>query len=244
MKRKMKFCILGLMICIFLSACAKPAADSKSVDYGQIKGDFSGMTPEIAKAYLAVVDEFSAHLGYNEAEASEGECLHGGFVLDWDGDKTPELCLLLRTSPRESGSWEGIPVYGWYAPTLYLYTYRDGQAVRAGECDLYFATAGREAAVAALISGNGMQYVRWEYNTFENAGYVSCYELKDGTVQKRELPAEVADAAKGAETAQAFLNALGAGKAQLLLYNISGETKIEGEANAQELRAALVARAS
>ena len=60
----------------------------------------------------------------------------------------------------------------------------------------------------------------------------------------RELPAEVADAAKGAETAQAFLNALGPGKAQLLLYNISGETKIEGDANAQELRAALAAKAS
>jgi hypothetical protein len=243
-KKIINYFILGLLICIFLTACGKPAADSKSVDYGQLKGDFSGITPEIAKAYLAVIDELSAHLGYSETEASEGECLHGGFVLDWDGDKKPELCLLLKTSPRDSGGWEGIPVYGWYPPTLYLYTYRNGQAVRVGECDLYFATAGREAAVAALVTENGMQYIQWEYYTFENAGYVNCYELNDGSIQKRELPTEVSDAAKGAETAQAFLDALGAGKAQLLLYNNSGEAKIEGQANARELRAALAAKAS
>ncbi|MBP5744519.1 MAG: hypothetical protein J6W44_06405, partial [Oscillospiraceae bacterium] len=91
--KKAKFCVLGLIICIFLSACGKSAADNTAVQqaelsYGQIRCDFSGMTPEIAKAYLAAVDELAAHLGYDEAEASGGEFLHGGFVRDWDGDGT------------------------------------------------------------------------------------------------------------------------------------------------------------
>ena len=43
---------------------------------------------------------------------------------------------------------------------------------------------------------------------------------------------------------RSVLDALGAGKAQLLLYNNSGEAKIEGAANARELRAALAAKAA
>ena len=236
--------VLGLMLCVLLTACAKPAAESPAVDYGQIKGNFSGLTPEIAKAYLAVVDELAAQLGYDEAEASEGECLHGGFVRDWDGDGTPELCLMLKTSPRDSGGWEGTPSYGWYPPTLYLYTLQNGQAVRAGECDLYFATGGREAAVAVLLAGDTLQVLRWDHSLFEEENHVSCFGLTNGTVQKAELPAAAAEASDGAETAQAFLDALGADKTQLLLYNNSGEAKIEGAANAQELRAALAAKAS
>ena len=236
--------MLVLIFCIFLTACAKPAADGPGLDYGQIKGDFSGLTPEIAKAYLAIVDELSSHLGYDEAEASEGECLHGGFVRDWDGDGTPELCLLLKTSPRDPDGWEGTPLYGWYPPTLYLYTYQNGQAVRAGACDLYFATGGREAALAALTAGNGLQDVRWDHSLFAEESYVDCFELLNGAVQSREVPADVANASNGAETAQAFLAALGDGKAQLLLYNNSGEAAIAGEANARELRAALAAKAS
>ena len=242
--KKVKFCVFALIICAFLTACGKPAADNISIDYGQIKGDFSGMTKETAKAYLAVVEELAEHLGYTEAEASAGECLHGGFIRDWDGDGTPELCLLLKTSPRDPDSREGTPVYGWYPPTLYLYTYQNGQAVRAGECDLYFATAGREAAVAALLTGNGLQYLWWDHNEFVEENSVSCFELKNRTVQKAEVPADVTRAAQGAEAAQAFLDALGAGKAQLLLYNSSGEAKIEGNANARELRVALAKIAS
>ena len=83
---KARRCILGLIICIFLAACAKPAAGDINIDYGQIKGDFSGMKPETAKAYLAVVDDLSAHLGFDEAEASEGEYLHG--VLSATGTAT------------------------------------------------------------------------------------------------------------------------------------------------------------
>ena len=56
-------------------------------------------------------------------------------------------------------------------------------------------------------------------------------------------PAAAAEASDGAETAQAFLDALGADKAQLLLYNLSGEARIEGAANARELREALAAKA-
>ena len=240
---KVKFYILGLIICIFLTACSNPAEDDAGIDYGQIKGSFSGMTPEIAKAYLSVVDDLSAHLGYDEAEGAEGEYLHGGFVLDWDGDGTPELCLLLKTSPRDSGDWNGTPVYGWYPPTLYLYTYQNGQAVRAGECDLYFGTAGREAAIAALMIGNSMQYVWWDRNALVNETYMDCYELINGAVRKKEAPGDVTGASQGAETAKAFLDMLG-DKTQLLLYNNSGEAKIEGEANARELRAALAAKAS
>ena len=242
---KKNFCLLVLVIFIFFSACAKPASNNASdvsIRYGQINCDFSGMTPEIAKAYLAIIDDLSAHLGYDEAQTSDGECLHGGFVHDWDGDKIPELCVLLKTSPRESGSWDGTPIYGWYPPTLFLYTYRNGQAVRSAECDLYFATAGREAALAALMAGNGIQYIRRDYNVFTNESTVECYELINGAMQKIEVPGDVAAASQGAETAQAFLDALGS-KAQLLLYNNSGEAKIEGGANAQELRAVLAAKA-
>lgn len=241
---KAKAYILGFMICVLLTACAEPAADGVGADYGQIKGQFSGMTPEIAKAYLAVVDELSEHLGYDEADTSQGEYLHGGFVRDWDGDGIPELCLLLKTSPRDSGGWNGTPIYGWYPPTLYLYTVRNGQAMRAGECDLYFGTGGREAVVAALMTGDGVQYVRWEHDALANESVVACFELMNGAVQKTEVPADVAAASQGAETAQAFLDALGADRTQLLLYNNSGEAKIEGEGNMRELRAALADKAA
>ena len=105
--------------------------------------------------------------------------------------------------------------------------------MRAGECDLYFATAGREAAVAALMNGNGMRYVWWERSALSDESSVYCFELSNGAVLKIEAPADVANASQGAESAKAFLDALGAGKAQLLLYNNSGEAKIEGEANAR-----------
>ncbi len=242
--RKVALCILGLTLCLLLAACAKPAADSAAVDYGSIKGDCSGLTPEIAKAYLAVVDELSAHLGYDETEAAAGEYLHGGFIRDWDGNGTPELCLLLKTSPRDSGGWDGTPLYGWNPPTLYLYTCQNGQAVRAGECDLYFATGGREAALAVRTGGQGVQCIRWDRSALAQESYVDCFELLNGAVQQTAVPADVAAASQGAETAQALLDALGDGKVQLLLYNNSGEAKIEGAANARALRAALAAKAS
>lgn len=238
-----KTLLSGLMICLLLTACAKPAVELPAVDYGRIKGDFSGLTPEIAGAYLAVVDELAAHLGYDEAELSAGECLHGGFVRDWDGDGTPELCLLLKTGPRDGG-WDGTPLYGWFPPTLRLYTYRDGQAVCAGECDLYFATGGREAAVAVLAAESGTRSLRWDRSPFAEESLVYCYALTDGALRQTELPAAFEDAARSAETAQAFLDAPGCDGAQLLLYNYSGEARIEGEPNARELRAALAAKAA
>lgn len=241
--KKIRITILVLLICVLLAACGKPAAESAPVpapaEAEQTAQDSSGLTPEIAKAYLAVVDEIAEHLGFDEAEASEGECLYGGFVRDWDGDGTPELCLLLKTSPRDSGGWDGTPLYGWYPPTLYLYAYQNGRAVLAGECDLYFATAGREAAVAALTDGNGTQLIRWDRTDLTEETYLSCLALDGGNLQNAEIPADAAAASEGAATAQAFLDALGAGRAQLLLYNCSGDARIEGEANARELRAEL-----
>ena len=247
------------MICLLLAACggrsapepapeapassapvsAEPAAAEPDVIYGLIRSDLSGLTPEIAGAYLAVVDALSADLGYDEAEAGEGECLRGGFIRDWDADGTPELCLLLKTSPRDQG---GTPLYGWYPPTLCLYTYRNGQAIQAGECDLYFATAGREAAVAAVMTDGGMRYILWDRSDIVNETYLYCHALIDGVVETADVPADVAAASEGAETAQAFLDALDG--AQLLLYNSSGEARIEGPANARELRAALAAKAA
>ena len=242
--RKTKICVLVLMIIVAAAACAQPDAEAATADYGGIQSDFSGMAKETATAYLAVVDELAYHLGCSETEASEGECLHGGFVRDWDSDGTPELCLLLKTSPRDSGGWDGTPVYGWYPPTLYLYTYRDGRAVRAGEYDLYFATGGREAAVAVLTAGNGLRSVRWDRSELTQECAAECRELTDGTLQETQLPAEAAEALQKAKTAQEFLDALGADRSQLLLYNLSGEAKIEGEPNARELRAALAAKAA
>ena len=226
----------------------KPAAESAEAgpeaDYGFIQSDFSGMTPEIAGAYLAVMDEIAAHLGYHEAEAAAGEYLHGGFVRDWNGDGTPELCLLLKTSPRDTGSWDGTPIYGWYPPTLYLYTLQDGQTVQAGEVDLYFGTAGREAAVAARMTEDGVQCVCWDRNDFAGETYADRYELVNGKLQKNELSDEETTGWKSAETVQAFLDTLGDGNAQLLLYNSSGDAKIEGAENAQKLREALVSTAA
>ncbi len=240
---KVKICILWLVIALFLTACARPAAEGGTAD-GEAAGDRSGLTPEAATAYLAVVDELSAHLGFTEAEASEGECLHGGFVRDWDGDGAPELCLLLKTSPRDPDGWGGTPVYGWYPPTLYLYTFQNGRAVRAAEWDLYFAAGGREAVVAALTAGHGVRCVRWERDALAGESFVACFELRDGAVQKMTTSADVDAASQGADSARAFLDALGADKAQPLLYNNSGEVRLEGEANARELRAALAEKAS
>lgn len=202
------------------------------------------VAPEVADAYRTVMDELAEHLGYDEAEASEGECLHGGFLSDWDGDGTPELCLLLKTSPRDPEGWEGTPLYGWYAPTLYLYTVQNGQAVRAGECDLYFSTAGREGAVAVLAEEKGMKCFTWDHYSIEGISYAGCFELINGQAQKTDLPADLADAAEAAETVQQFLDALGADRAQLLLYNSSGKAGIAAEQNARELRDALAGYAA
>ena len=236
MSKTKRFIPLLLLGCMILTAFTVPAADTEEADYDQIKSDLSGMTEEIAGAYLAVMDDLSAHIGTDEAEDGEGEYLHGGFVRDWDGDGIPELCLILRTSPRDSGNWDGTPVYGWYPPTMRLYTYRDGQAEEAGECDLYFGTAGREAAVAALTDEDGMQYVWWDHSVYEEENIAECFELANGTVQKCEVPDDVAEAAQKAGTADEFLDCLGEGRAHLLLCNNSGDSKIEGEANAQKLR--------
>ena len=246
--KKAKITIVVLLICVLLTACGKPAAESAPdiapAESEQTAEEASGLRPEIAKAYLAVMDEVAEHLGYDEAEASVGECLYGGFVRDWDGDGTPELCLLLKTSPRDSGGWDGTPLYGWYPPTLYLYTYQDGQAIRAAECDLYFATAGREAAIAALTGGNGTQLIWWDRTDITEETYLSCLALDGGRLREAEIPADAAAASESVTTAQAFLETLGAGRVQLLLYNCIGEARIEGEANARELRAELAAIAS
>ena len=252
--RTVKFCIYLLILCIFLTACGKAvsyeaaaeetAAEKVSLNYGQIESDFSGLTPGVAAVFLGIVDDLSSHLGYDEAEASGGEYLQGGFVRDWNGDGMPELCLLLKTSPRENGSWDGTPLYGWYSPTLYLYTVQSGQAVLAGNCDLYFATAGREAAVAAFPAGNSLQLVRWDRSDLVDETYLDCFELRSGALQQTDVPANVAAASQGAETAQMFLDVLAADGSQLLLYNCSGEAKIEGEANARLLRAVLAEKAA
>ena len=263
--KKTVLLIFVLMICVLAAACgktaeapaaAKPAAEAASqvpeeTASAEIpdpaddepEGSSAALAPEIAKAYLAVIDDIVAHVGYSETEASEGEYLHGGFIRDWDGDGTPDLCLLLKTSPRESGGWDGTPIYGWYAPTFRLYTYKNGQTVLAGESDLYFATAGREAAVAALTEENGMKAVWFDRNDFTEEGYAVCFELKDGTIEKKEAPADMAEAAQKAENAQAFRETFGAGKAQLLLYNYSGDAVLGGEANARKLREDLAAEA-
>ena len=245
-----------ILTALTLTACGRAVSDktesrgkedvlsADGTDYGKIKSDFTGMTPEIAKAYLAVADELAEYLGYAEAEASEGEYLHGGFVRDWDSDGTPEMCLLLKTSPRESGSPDGAPVYGWFPPTLYLYSYRNGQAVRVGESDLYFATAGREAVIAALPAGNGLQYIRWDHTELTDETFVDSFELEDGTIRQTDIPAATASASETAATAREFLAAPGAETMQPLLYNSSGEARIEGEANARALRAALASMAS
>ena len=145
--------ILVLAVCALLAGCGARTGESAPETEAQENAEAGGneanaIDPQAAAAYLAVVDEFAERLGYEEAEASEGECLVSGFLHDWDGDGTPELCLLLKTSPRE----DGTPLYGWYAPTLRLYTIQDGQAVFAGEDDLYFATAGRETDAAAIVT--------------------------------------------------------------------------------------------
>ena len=97
--------------------------------------------------------------------------------------------------------------------------------------------------MAALITGQGMQFVWWDRMDSMDEGDVYYYEFEDGTMQMEEAPANVKEASKGAKSAEGFLDALGTDKAQLLMHNRSGITKIEGEANAQELRAALVRRA-
>ena len=243
--RKTAFLISALMTCTLLTACGTYASDNVSADYGQIENDFTDMTPEIARAYLSVIDELAGHLGCDAAEDAADECLHGGFVRDWDADGTPELCLLLRTSPRENDSWDGTPVYGWYPPTLYLYTYQDEQAVRAGVCDLYFGTAGREAAVIALMTEDGMKYVWWDLFAPEKDKTVNCFELADGELRKIEAPAFVADAAGESFSSEEFLEMLNSAndsKAQLLLVNNSGDAKIEGDANILQLREAIASR--
>ena len=112
--------------------------------------------------------------------------------------------------------------------------------MRVGECDLYFATAGREAVIAALPNGSGLQYVRWDRTEPAYELFAAGYVLKNGAIQQTEAPSF----AGSAETAGEFLAAPGAEAMQPLLYNSSGEAKIEGEANARELRAALASMAS
>ena len=232
------------------AACLEKATGTVQIEVKPAEGTSalnsevpSVTSPEVAGAYLQIMDDLAAQLGYEEAEASEGECLHGGFILDWDGDGVKELCLLLKTSPRENESPDSPPLYGWYAPTLYLYIYKDGQAERAAERDLYFSTAGREVAFAALSIEGGVQLLRWERSDFEEETHVDCLTLADGILQESEVPPEIAAAAEKAENVQALLEALGTGKAQLLMINTSGEASIEWEANAQQLRADLAARA-
>ena len=103
---------------------------------------------------------------------------------------------------------------------------------------------GAGATVAALTAGDGLQLGRGDRSEFADSTEIYAYALSSGALQETDLPAAAAAASQGAETAQAYLDALGAGNAQLLLYNISGDAKLEGAANARELRAALAAKCS
>ena len=138
---------------------------------------------------------------------------------------------------RQPGRNAGLRMVSSNALSL---SFRNGQAVRVGECDLYFATAGREAVIAALPDGSGLQCLRWDRTEPANEIFAAGYGLSNGAIQQTETPSF----AESAETAGEFLAAPGTEAMQPLLYNRSGEAKIEGEANARELRAALASMAS
>ncbi len=247
--KKTMLIILALIMSILIAACGKPvpkvpapeapSADTASAEPAQTESGNGGLSPEIAKAYLEEVDTLASHLGFSEGEGLQGEYLHGGFISDWDGDGIPEMCLLLKTSPREDGSWSGTPLYGWNAPTFYLYKYLSGQAARVAECDLYFATAGREAEVSALKTESGTKAVWFDRNDTTGEGYAVCFEFVNGTIERKDAPADMAEAAKKASSAQAFLDWLGKDNVMPLIYNYSGDARIEPVANGRELREAL-----
>ena len=58
------------------------------------------------------------------------------------------------------------------------------------------------------------------------------------------MPSDLEAALESADSVEAFLDALGADEAQLLMYNSSGEAGIAAEQNARELRAYLSEYAS
>ena len=247
--RKIIMTAVVLAMCLSIAACGKSVPKLPSIqapvdaapveEQTQTPGGQGGLSPEIAKAYLAEVDELASHLGFSESEGLQDEYLHGGFISDWDGDGTPEMCLLLKTSPRENGGWDGTPLYGWNAPSFYLYRYINGQAARIAQCDLYFATAGREAEVAAVKTENGTQAVWFERNDTTGESFATCFELINGTIERKPAPDAMAELAGKAANSKAFFESLGEGNALPLLYNYSGEAKIEPAANGRELREAL-----
>ena len=74
---------------------------------------------------------------------------------------------------------------------------------------------------------------------------VICFELADGELQMKEAPTDVADAAGESNSSEEFLDALGSlnvYNAQLLLFNNSGDAKIEGDANILQLREAITSQ--
>ena len=59
--KKTTLFISALMTCTLLASSGIYTADELNTDYGHIENDFTGMTPEIASAYLSVIDELSGH---------------------------------------------------------------------------------------------------------------------------------------------------------------------------------------
>ena len=147
---------LALMLCVGILAVPALAVESTT----------DGLTPEVAAAYLDIVNGLIAQYGLPELSdtsdnlapniAYHGMC--GGYVVDLGGDAVPELVVAYHegqgiVKPGETSDEACIEIYTW-----------DGtKAISAGSYVSLFGMRGRSYFILHQSGGNAYFEEKWEW---------------------------------------------------------------------------------
>ena len=139
---------LGLALCLCLALLPMPARAEA--------GTTKGLTPEVAQAYLAVVDGLAAKYG-TPMEIGTGVWgyylgMCGGYVVDLGGGATPEL--IVRYDEEEDYEY-AVCVYAWDGSAAVLVQEYQAYYAASASIGFYLETSGGEGCVHTFFNGRG-----------------------------------------------------------------------------------------
>jgi len=179
--------VLILAAAIFCAAASPALAAAGPAD---------GLSPEVAQAYLDIVDGLAAEHGrpYKNIEYYQGvqqtagwdghpsyTGMGGGFVTDLGGDSTPELIVSIGSKTHAD--------YGaYYSCRVWVYFWNGSEAVQAGEYTIRASANGRSWQTVNLRKSGDSACIEcsWEYlpDMFDpdsTGGIENYYEKFDGS---------------------------------------------------------------
>ncbi len=158
MRRRVALCALCLTMMSTLPVLA-------------VETEISGMSPQIAKAYLSLVDQqvrqYGGYASTSEFPMNPG--FGGGFIRDFDRDGTPELYLISLTREyRDYVDKANEQIWTW-----------DGNRAKLLQTYSYVAYGIRSCSFSTLFVRDGLTYYKNAYSGFPGAGGG---ELSEGTL--------------------------------------------------------------